>query len=211
MTGKADMTVGTRLDRYEKEAYPLFHKFGNELIRRIINLLFGSGLRDVLSGYRCFSARYVKSIPILSKGFEVETELSLQALDKDFTIQEIPVDYYKRPEGSFSKLNTYLDGMLVLKTIFWIFKDYKPLKFFSFIGIFGLIFGLILGTIPITEFVRTGKVTHPSTAVLSTGFVLMSLLSFATGLILDTINRRYREQYQLLVDYIIHEEKRDQE
>jgi glycosyltransferase involved in cell wall biosynthesis len=203
-SGKADMTVGTRLDQHEDRSFRLFHKFGNELIRKSINVLFGTQLRDILSGYRCFNARFAKNVPILSKGFEVETELTLQALDKNFTIQEVPVEYYKRPEGSFSKLNTYLDGILVLKTIFWIFKDYRPLRFFSVSGLMSLLLGLGLGSIPVSEFFRTGKVTHPSTAVLATGFVLISLLSFATGFVLDTINRRYREQYQLLSDSIIH-------
>jgi hypothetical protein len=204
MNGEADMAVGTRLDKYEGGSFRLFHRFGNELIRKTINLLFGAQLRDILSGYRCFNSRFVKSIPILSKGFEVETELTLQALDKGFVIQEIPVEYYKRPEGSHSKLNTYLDGMLILKTILWIFKDYKPLKFFSFAGLLFLIFGLLLGSIPIADFINSGKVTHPSTAVLATGLILIALVSFATGFILDTINRRYREQYQLLANHIIH-------
>lgn len=204
LTGKADMTVGTRLEQYEEKSFRLFHKFGNEMIRKSINVLFGTQLRDILSGYRCFSSRFVKSIPILSTGFEVETELTLQALDKKFVIKEIPVEYYKRPEGSYSKLNTYLDGMLVIKTIFWIFKDYRPLKFFSLAGFLSLLLGFALGSIPVIEFYQTGKVTHPSTAVLSTGFILIALLSFATGFILDTINRRYKEQYQLLADHIIH-------
>jgi glycosyltransferase involved in cell wall biosynthesis len=204
LTGKADMTVGTRLGQHEEKSFRFFHKFGNKLISKTINILFGIQLRDILSGYRCFSSRFVKSISILSKGFEVETELTLQALDKKFVIKEIPVEYYKRPEGSYSKLNTYLDGMLVIKTIFWIFKDYRPLKFFSLVGLLCLLSGLALGSIPVTEFFQTGKVTHPSTAVLSTGLVLIALFSFATGFILDTINRRYREQYQLLADHIIH-------
>jgi hypothetical protein len=204
ISGKADMTVGTRLEQFEKKSFRLFHKFGNELIRKTINMLFNTNLQDVLSGYRCFSSMFVKSVPILSKGFEVETELTLQALDKGFTIQEIPVEYSKRPEGSYSKLNTYLDGMLVLKTIFLIFKDYKPLKFFSLSSTIFLIFGIVLGSIPIKEFFQTGKVTHPSTAVLSTGLVLLALLLFSTGLILDTINRRNKEYYQLLTDQIIH-------
>lgn len=203
LTGNADMTVGTRLDTYDDQSFRLFHKLGNEVIKKTINGLFRTKLRDILSGYRCFSSAFVKSIPILSKGFEVETELTLQALDKNFVIQEIPVEYRKRPEGSFSKLSTYLDGMLVLKTIFWVFKDYRPLRFFSLLGVLFLAIGLVLGSIPMGEFVDTGKVTHPSTAVLATGLVLVALLSFATGFILDTINRRYREQYHLLVDQVL--------
>lgn len=205
MAGNADMTVATRLAEYEQKSFRLFHKFGNELIRRTINLLFGTHLTDVLSGYRCFNSRFIKSVPILSNGFEVETELTLQALDKEFIIKEIPIPYYKRPEGSFSKLNTYLDGILILKTILSIFKDYKPLKCFTLFGFFALLIGVALGGIPVIDFINTGKVAHPSTAVLATGLVLVSLLSFATGLILDTINRREREQYNLISDYIIHQ------
>lgn len=203
LAGEADMTVGTRLETYETKSFRLFHKFGNNLIRRTINLLFGTQLSDILSGYRCFSSRFVNSVPILSKGFEVETELTLQALDKNLIIKEIPVNYFNRPEGSTSKLNTYYDGLLVLKTIFWIFKDYRPLKFFSLVALISFLSGIFLGSIPVTEFIKTGKVTHPSTAVLATGFVLVALLAVATGFILDTINRRYREQYQLLTDHII--------
>jgi glycosyltransferase involved in cell wall biosynthesis len=202
-SGKADMTVGTRLTVYEEESFRVFHKFGNELIRRMINLLSGTQLRDILSGYRCFSKRFVQGIPILSKGFEVETELTLQALDKGFVINEIPVKYFRRPEGSYSKLNTYFDGILVLYTIYRVFKDYQPLKFFSFTGLSIMILGAALGTIPVIDFIETGKVSHPSTAVLATGLVLVSLLSFTTGFILDTINRRYREQYQILTDHLI--------
>jgi hypothetical protein len=176
---------------------------GNDLICKIINILFGTKLRDILSGYRCFNSRFVKSVPILSKGFEVETELTLQALDKDFTLMEIPIDYRKRPEGSHSKLDTYQDGMLILRTILLIFKDYRPLRFFSFVGLLALLAGIGLGMIPILDFIHTGKVTHPSTAVLSAGLVLIALLSVATGFILDTLSRRYREQYLLLSDHII--------
>ncbi|MFX0195018.1 MAG: glycosyl transferase [Candidatus Hodarchaeota archaeon] len=138
--GNADMTVAARLGEYEQKSFRLFHKFGNELIRRTINLLFGTHFTDILSGYRCFNSRFVKNIPILSKWFEVETELTLQALDKELMIKEIPFPYYKRLEGSFSKLNTYLDGVLILKTILSIFKDYSPLKCFSLAG---LLFQLI--------------------------------------------------------------------
>ena len=201
--GKADMTVGTRVTEHEERAFPKFHKFGNEFVRRTINAFFGTNLRDILSGYRCFNERFVKSIPVLSTGFEVETELTLEAIDKRFTIQEIPVKYSNRPEGSHSKLNTFLDGFLVVKSIYWIFKDYRPLRFFFLVGLLALLFGIGLGMIPIREFIATGMMTHPSTAVLATGLVLVSLLSFATGLMLDTVNRRYKEQYQLITDHVI--------
>ena len=207
LAGKADMTVGTRLEQHETKSFRLFHKFGNQLIKRTINLFFGTQLSDILSGYRCFNSRFVSSVPILSNGFEVETELTIQALDKKPEIKEVPVKYYSRPKGSNSKLNTFSDGLLVLKTIFWIFKDYRSLKFFSLVALISLLLGLALGSIPVTEFMRTGQVMHPSTAVLATGLVLVALLSFATGFILDTINRRYREQYQLFADHIIHKKK----
>jgi glycosyltransferase involved in cell wall biosynthesis len=203
INGKADMTVGTRLESHEDHSFRMFHKFGNTIVCQFINLLFKSHLIDVLSGYRCFSSRFVKNVSILSKGFEVETELTLQALDRNFIIREIPIEYQKRPKGSYSKLNTYGDGLLVFKTIFWLFKDYKPLKFFSIFGTIAIIIGVILGSIPISDYISTGKVTHPSTAVLATGFILIALLAFSTGLILDSINRRYKEQYQLITDYII--------
>jgi glycosyltransferase involved in cell wall biosynthesis len=200
LEGRADMCVGTRLERFEADSFRVFHRFGNALIRGTINVLFGCNLSDVLSGYRCFSRRFVKSVPLLSRGFEVETELTLQALDKDFSIEEITVDYFKRPDGSFSKLNTYTDGALVLKTIFRIFKDYKPLRFFTAAGAIFLFFGLALGAIPIAEFMRTGLVLHFPTAILAVGFVITALFSFSTGLILDTINRRHREHYRLIAD-----------
>jgi glycosyltransferase involved in cell wall biosynthesis len=198
--GRADMCVGTRLARFEADSFRVFHRFGNSLICDTINVLFGCGLSDVLSGYRCFSRRFVKSVPLLSRGFEVETELTLQALDKDFTVEEVTVDYFKRPDGSFSKLNTYSDGALVLITIFRIFKDYKPLKFFTAAGVIFLLTGLALGAIPIAEFMRTGLVLHFPTAILAVGFVITSLFSFSTGLILDTINRRHREHHRLIAD-----------
>ncbi len=202
-SGRADMTVATRLDRSEEKSFRLFHKFGNELVRSSINMLFRAELRDILSGYRCFSARFVKSVPILSRGFEVETELTLQALDKNFIIQEVPVEYFKRQEGSHSKLDTFGDGLLVLKTILLLFKDYKPLQFFGAIGLFCLLAGLALGSIPITDYLHTGNVFHPSTAVLATGLILIGLLMCSTGLVLDTIKRRHYEYYYIVTDYLL--------
>lgn len=203
--GSADMAVGTRLDNHEEGSFRSFHRFGNNLIKSLINILFGTNLNDILSGYRCFNGKFVKSIPILSKGFEVETELTLHALDKSFKIIEIPVSYFKRPQGSVSKLNTYRDGLLILKTIFTIFRDYRPFKCSLFLSIFFFVTGILLGAIPISDFVISRQVTHPSTAVLATGLVLVSLLTLITGFMLDTINRRNRELYQLLTDSLIHE------
>lgn len=210
ISGVADMVVGTRLQDYDDHAFRRLHKFGNNLVLRSINTLFGSKLSDVLSGYRVFSRRFVKTMPVLSKGFEIETELTLHALENGLAIKEIVIPYGKRPDGSFSKLNTFSDGWRVLRTILWIFKDYRPLAFFGALsGIFFLL-GATFGGIVISEFFTTTKVTHPSTAVLAATLCTISVLSLTIGLILDTVNRRGREQYILLVDHLIdiHTKKR---
>lgn len=203
MEGKADMVVATRLSQYHHQAFRHLHLFGNNLILKSINILFNSKLSDVLSGYRAFSRRFVKTIPVLSKGFEVETEMTLHALENGLAIHEVSVPYGHRPEGSESKLNTFSDGWRVLKTIFWIFKDYRPLLFFGLAGLIIFVVGLLFGAVVINEFTATSKVIHPSTAVLSAALCTVGLLSITTGLILDTVNRRSREQYVLLADHII--------
>lgn len=206
--GKADMVVGTRLHDYHDHAFRNLHKFGNNLVLRIINMLFGANLSDVLSGYRVFSRRFVKTMPVLSKGFEIETELTLHALENGFPIKEISIPYGKRPDGSFSKLNTFSDGLRVLKTILWLFKDYRPLIFFSFIGGIFLFLGILFGGFVVSEYIATEKVTHPSTAVLATALCTLGALFVTIGLILDTVNRRGREQYVLLVDHLIDAQNR---
>jgi glycosyltransferase involved in cell wall biosynthesis len=198
--GEADMAVGSRLEHHTSESFRRFHKFGNKLIKGMINVLFRTRLKDILSGYRCFNRRFVKSIPLLSSGFEVETELTLQALDKNFAIKEIPISYKERPEGSISKIRTYSDGILIMKTIVWIFKDYKPLRCFSYVALLFALAGLLIGSIPVADYITTRKVTHPSSAVLATGLIIISLISIGTGLILDTISRLHREMYFLMVN-----------
>lgn len=202
-SGKADMVVGTRLQNYDDHAFRHLHKFGNNLVLRSINMLFGANLSDVLSGYRVFSRRFVKTMPVLSKGFEIETELTLHALQNGLPIKEISIPYGKRPDGSFSKLNTFSDGWRVLKTILWLFKDYRPLVFFSFLGGIFFLLGIIFGGVVISEYIATTKVTHPSTAVLAATLCSIGALFATIGLILDTVNRRGREQYVLLVDHLI--------
>lgn len=210
LSGSADMVVGTRLQDYDDLAFRRLHKFGNNLVLRSINTLFGSKLSDVLSGYRVFSRRFVKTMPVLSHGFEIETELTLHALEHGLAIKEITIPYGKRPDGSFSKLNTFSDGWRVLRTILWIFKDYKPLLFFGALSGVFLLLGVIFGGIVVSEFIATSKVTHPSTAVLAATLCTFSVLSLMIGLILDTVNRRSKEQYILLVDHVIdiHTKKR---
>jgi glycosyltransferase involved in cell wall biosynthesis len=202
-SGEADMVVGSREKTYASTHFRMFHRFGNELIRSLINVLFRSALTDVLSGFRCFSRRYVKGIGVLSAGFEIETELTLQALDKSFVVKEVPIEYFDRPKGSTSKLNTYLDGLLIMQTILSVFKDYKPLACFSYLAASAFCLSALFGSIPIHDFITTGAVTHQATAVLAATTALIAILSMLTGVVLDSIARRNREMYRLLVDHVI--------
>jgi glycosyltransferase involved in cell wall biosynthesis len=195
--GQCDMTVARRVAAKTEGAFPKFHRFGNDMVVGIVNFFFKSDLQDIFSGYRAFNRDAVKSIPLLSKGFEVETEMTLQALDKGFRIREVEVPYSTRPAGSKSKLNTYADGFLVLKTIFSIIKDYRPLYVFSLFALLSFLSSLGLGIFVISEFLQTGRVNHPSTAVLAAALMIFSLLSLATGMILDTIKRHFAELYFL--------------
>ena len=197
--GEADMTIGDRLSNgtYQKENKRHFHEFGNNLVRRSINLLFDSNLRDIMTGYRAFNKRFVKNMPVLSPKFEIETEMSLYALDKKYIIKEIPIVYRDRPEGSSSKLNTVSDGIKVVKTIARMFKDYRPFRFFGIISLVLLILGLITGIPVIYEFIKTSYITKIPSAILATGFVSLSAISLQCAIILDTITRQHREDYEL--------------
>lgn len=193
LAGEYGMSVGTRLARNEDHAFPTFHTFGNYLIRFLINWLFGVNLQDILSGYRGFTRKFVKFCPLMSKGFEVETELTLRALHLQLKIFEMDIPYGTRPEGSYSKLSTFKDGFLVLNTIFRIFRDYKPLSFFSILGSVSLCIGILSGWVVIQEFLATRYITHVPLAIFAVGSVLVSFLFYGTGLLLDTINRRFNE------------------
>lgn len=197
MSGEFDMSVGTRLVQNQEHSFPRFHRLGNNLIRFLINVLFKVKLRDILSGYRCFSKQFVKSCPIMSEGFEIETELTLQALHKHFSIFEQDIPYGTRPEGSSSKLKTFRDGLLVVNTIFKIFRDYKPLTFFFTLGSIALIAGIISGGVVVKEFIDTRYITHVPLAIFAVGSVLVSFLFYGIGLILDTINRRFNELFNV--------------
>ena len=166
-------------------------------MRKSINLLFKNNLKDIMSGYRAFNRIFVKNIPILSPKFEVETELTLSALDKRFIIKEIPITYRDRPAGSVSKLNTIQDGIKVTKTILKMYKDYKPRKFFFLITLILFILGLICGVPVLIEFVKTRYITKLPSAVLATGLMLISAIAFQCGLILDTIVKANKEKYEL--------------
>ncbi len=192
-----DMCVGNRLERYGSGSFRSFHVLGNRLICSLINMLFKARLTDILSGYRCFTNKFVKSIPLLKSGFEVETELTLQALDKGFSIAEVGVHYGERPEGSESKLNTWQDGIIIGQTIFRMLKDYRPMFFFSILAFFFLTVGAVTGLIVVDEFMRTGLVRRLPMAVFSVGSVISGIISLAAGIILDTVNLRFKELWSL--------------
>lgn len=197
--GGYDMVIG---DRHSSGAYRnqnkrRFHNFGNILITRVINVLFKNKLVDILSGYRVFSRKFVRNYPILATGFEIETEMTLHALDKGFNIVEIPISYYERPKGSVSKLNTFSDGVRILRTILWIFKDYRPLIFFGTLAALSFLIGIVAGMPVIIEYIKYRYIYRVPSAILATGLVLSSLLFFAIGLILDTVEKFQRFNYEL--------------
>ena len=195
---RADMVVGDRLSStYFKENKRAFHNFGNRIVRGLINILFKNDIKDVMTGYRAFSYAFVKSFPILSKGFEIETEMTIHAVDKNFKIVEVPVVYRNRPEGSVSKLNTYKDGMKVLKTIASLFKEYKPLLFFSLFALFFFALALLLGVPVVVAYFKTKLVLKFPTLIVSCIFMVLAMLLFATGIILDVVAKKHRQLFEL--------------
>jgi len=208
LSGKADMVIGDRLSAtYFEENKRPFHNFGNSLVRGCINTFWNRGKKakkilDVMTGYRAFSPIFVKSFPILSQGFEIETEMTIHALDKNLLIESLPVNYRDRPAGSFSKLNTYVDGAKVLMTIFNLYRNYKPLKFFGLIAL--ILFLISLGMfLPIlVNFIETGLVPKFPTLIVSTVLGLSALLSVACGLILDTIANNARKNFELQMNVL---------
>lgn len=197
--GQADMTIGDRLSNgtYQKENKRPFHEFGNNLVKKAINVLFDTKLKDIMTGYRVFNKRFVKNMPVLSPKFEIETEMSLYALDKKYIIKEIPIVYRDRSEGSSSKLNTVGDGIKVVKTIARMFKDYKPFKFFGLIALILFIIGLAIGIPVLVEFFKTAYITKVPSAILATGFMGLAAVSLQCGIVLDTITRQHKEDYEL--------------
>ncbi len=201
LTGRADMVVGDRMSSqaYDSGAVRRFHGFGNRLVCGLVNRLFRTRLHDIMTGYRVMSRAFLATLPVLSEGFEIETEMTLHALEKRFKIVEIPIEYRDRPEGSFSKLRTYSDGFLVLKCIASLFKNYKPMVFFSGLALVVFLAGLAVGIPPILEYVRMRYVYKVPSAVLSAALMILSMLFFCCGLILDTIVRHQRENYELML------------
>lgn len=193
----ADMVVGDRLSStYFTENKRLFHNFGNTLVRGVINRLFKSDIRDIMTGYRAFSFQFVKTFPVLSKGFEIETEMSIHAVDKNMQISNIIIEYRDRPEGSESKLNTYSDGFKVLKTIGRLYKNYKPMNFFGILSLLLIIIAAILFVPIFVTYVQTGLVPRFPTLIASGFIVLAALQSFFSGMILDTFAQKNRQEFE---------------
>ena len=192
-----DMLVGTRLRRFESGSFRKFHQFGNRVITGLINLLFRADLTDVLSGYRILSPSCVRLARLRRSGFEVETEMTLQALTKRLCIAELPVEYGSRPEDSLSKLSTLGDGWLILKCIFLLFKDFRPLVFFATVSGLLALAALVCGSAPIRDFIDHQYVYHVPRAILAAGLAIVSVISLTAGLILDTVVKLHAET----VDY----------
>jgi len=195
---EADMVVGDRRSagHYANENKRPFHGSGNFLVCSLVNLLFNSNLSDIMSGYRVFNRRFVKGYPILVEGFEIETDMTLHALDKRYRLIELPVSYKDRPSGSFSKLNTFRDGMRVLATIFNIMRYYRPLIFFGTAGIFSILLSVIAGLPVASDWIQHQYIYHVPLAILATGLSIVGFVLFAIGLILDSMVHLDKRMYE---------------
>ena len=205
LRGGADMVIGDRLSStYFTENKRPFHNVGNVMVRRFINMFWRPKvpILDVMTGYRAFSPLFVKSFPVLSKGFEIETEMTIHALDKNLLLKTVTVNYRDRPAGSESKLNTYVDGAKVIMTIFNLYRDYKPLQFFGVVGIILALLALILFVPVFYDYLQTSLVPRFPTLIVSGFLMLSAMLSFACGLILDTIAKNNRKSFELHMNLI---------
>lgn len=197
--GKADMVVADRLSStYFTENKRAFHNSGNRLVRSLINRIFNARLHDILSGYRAFSRDFIKNFPVMSKGFEIETEMTIHALDKNYKVCEIPVEYRDRPADSESKLNTFSDGFRVIGTILVLFKSYRPFLFFSILALLSLCGSLILTVPVIMEYWETGLVPRFPSLIVSCTLLMLGILLFLCGLILSTISNNQRQLFELI-------------
>ena len=199
----ADMAVGGRLSStYFTQNKRPFHNLGNVLVRGLVNRFFHGHIVDIMTGYRAFSRLFVKSFPVLSKGFEIETEMSIHALDKNFRLVNVPVDYRDRPAGSHSKLNTYSDGARVLMTVFRLVKDYKPLAFFSAVSLLLILFAGVLFVPVFLEYLATGLVERFPTLIVAGFLAVGGLLTLCCGLILDTVIKKERQDFELWLNLL---------
>ncbi len=198
LRGEAEMVIGDRLSStYFEENKRLFHNTGNKMVRSLINSLFDVNVKDIMTGSRAFSYTFVKTFPVLSKGFEIETEMTIHAAANNLRMVEIPTNYRDRPEGSESKLNTYSDGFKVLKTIARLFKEYKPMAFFGIFGILALIISIILAVPVFNEYFQTGLVLRFPTLIVAGFIFIVALLLFMIGILLEVIAKKNRQVFEL--------------
>lgn len=198
LTRNADMVVGDRLSStYFTENKRLFHNFGNSIVKKSINVLFHSDITDIMTGYRAFSYRFVKTFPVLSEGFEIETEMTIHAIDKNMEVENVIVQYRDRPEGSESKLNTVGDGIKVLLTIINFYRIYKPLQFFSGLSLIMLLVAFAFFLPVFTDFVRTHTVSKIPTLVVCGFVALASIQSFFSGMILNSLKQKERQDFEI--------------
>lgn len=201
LQGEVDMVIGDRLSStYFEENKRPFHNFGNSLVRTLINRLFHSNVKDIMTGYRAFSRCFVKHFPVLSRGFEIETEMTIHALDKNFLLKEVPIKYRDRPEGSVSKLNTYSDGFKVLMTIARLFRDYKPFVFFTSVFLLCLLIALGMDIPVIAEYLDTGLVPRFPTLIVSGVIATIGVMFFFCGIILEVITKKHKQLFELLMN-----------
>ena len=196
---EADMVVGSRLSTYSQGSFRSLHVFGNRILTGMVNRIFKTRITDMMSGYRAVTREVAKSVPILSSGFEVETELTLRVLDRGYVLREVPLPYRERPEGSFSKLRTFRDGLRVVGSIVNIARTYRPLSFFGGIGLVYFAGGLAAGIPVLVEYVRTFYVSHVPLAVLATGCMILSFLSISIGIVLSTVGEQVKAAVEVLL------------
>ena len=205
-----DMVVGDRLSStYFEENKRPFHNFGNSLVRGAINRLFKSNIRDIMTGYRAFSYQFAKTFPVLSKGFEIETEMSIHAVEKNMLVENVIIEYRDRPEGSESKLNTYSDGMRVLATIARLYKNYKPFRFFGMLALLLLIISAAMFVPVLATYIRTGLVPNFPTLIVSGFVALTAIQSLFAGLILTTLVEKDRQDFEFKLQIIQKSRKED--
>ncbi len=193
INNQADMAVGSRLHGQSQSQFKFLNRFGNKLFLSALNSIFKVRLTDILSGYRAFNRKLVKSLPLFGGGFEIETELTIKALERGYRIVEVPIDLSERPTGSSSKIRLVRDGMRIIHTILALFRDYKPLTFFGAMGLIVIAAGFVPGLIVVFEFIETRFISHVPSAILAVGLVISGMLLVMVGLILHTITRRFQE------------------
>lgn len=196
-----DMVIGDRLSStYFSENKRPFHNMGNRMVRFFINKLFDNNIRDIMTGYRAFSKKFVKSFPVLSKGFEIETEMTIHAVDKNFLLEEIPVQYRDRPSGSVSKLNTFSDGMKVLSTIATLFREYRPFAFFTSVTVLLEVLAMVFFIPILMEYLKTGLVLRFPTLIVSGVIAVIGILLWVCGIILEVIVKKHRQLYEVMLN-----------